>query len=357
MADEETQRPGIEDVARATGVSIMSVSRAMRGVEGVSAQTRARIVAVAQQMGYVPNRMAGSLAAAGSTLIGISVPTFFDAVFAEIIEGMRGPLHRAGFDTMIETSDYSMQREDAWIERVITWSPAAIVLSGVDHSAKARARLARSGIPTLEIWDVSDDPIDLCVGIDHHAAGIEMGAHLVTLGYRRPAYIGIAAGRDPCAERRYRGLSEAFGQAGIDFVADIRIEAPSSFETGRRGCAEALDMAPDVLCFLNDHLAFGGSMECTARGLAMPQDIGVVGFNDLGINAVLPKRLTTSVTPRKQIGTTGARLLIAAIRGVRKDQRVILPVGIEPGETTRHLDRAPRPESQLDLSAPPATSA
>ena len=337
MTSLDLNRPKIEDVARVAGVSIMSVSRAMRGVEGLSIETRNRIIETAEQLGYVPNRAAGSLATAASNLIGISVPTLFDSVWAEIIEGMRGPLHRAGFDTMIETSDYSKQREEAWIERVIKGSPAAIVLSGTDHSTKSRRRLITSKIPILEVWDIIEEPIDVCVGIDHYAAGQAMGAHIIGMGYRRPAYVGVAKGRDPRAEKRFRGLSDVFSAAGISFVSNIRVDEPSSFQTGRQGCAHALDSADgrsDVICFLNDHLAFGGMMECAARGLDIPEDIGIVGFNNLGINSVLPQRLTTSTTPRTQIGATGAKLLIAALRGIRKDRTIILPVGIDPGETT-----------------------
>ena len=330
----------IEDVAQAAGVSIMSVSRAMRGVEGLSPATRSRILGIAARLDYVPNRVAGSLAASASNLIGISVPTLFDSVFAEILDEMRGPLLRTGHELMIETSDYSRRREEAWIGRVIKWSPAALVVCGTDHSRKSRERLAASGIPTLEIWDATDDPIDLSVGIDHHAAGYAMGAHLVSLGYRRPAYIGTTTGRDPRAEKRVRGLALAFGGAGIGLVADRRVEGASSFEAGRQGCAQVLDGAaerPDVLCFLTDHLAFGGLMECTARGIDAPDAIGIVGFNDLGINGVLPRRLTTSRTPRAQIGAMAARMLIAAMRGIRKDRAVTLPVELVPGETTRRV--------------------
>ena len=332
-------RAKIEDVAVAAGVSIMSVSRAMRGVEGLSGETRARIIATADQLGYVPNRAAGSLAAAGSNLIGISVPTLFDAVFAEIVEGMRGPLLRAGFETMIETSDYSQRWEEAWIERILKWSPAAIVVCGTNQNKKSRQKLANSKIPTLEIWDICDDPIDMCVGIDHYAAGYDMGMYLVGLGYRKPSYIGIAAGRDPRAEKRLRGLKDAFGTAGINFISEIRTNKTTSFEAGRSGCTEALlspTERPDVLCFLTDHLAFGGLMECDAQGIAVPGQIGIVGFNGLSINEVLPRPITTSRTPRALIGSTGAKTLIAAIRNVRTVQTITLPVEIETGATTRH---------------------
>ncbi|MEL7469386.1 MAG: LacI family DNA-binding transcriptional regulator [Pseudomonadota bacterium] len=327
----------IEDVARAAGVSIMSVSRALRGVDGVSDATRSRIADLAAEMGYVPSRLAGSLAQATTNLVCISVPTLFDAVFAEIIGGMRETLSHAGLETIIETSDYDQSREAAWVERMITWSPAALVLSDVDHTRETRDLLRSANIPVMELWDVADDPIDMSVGLDHRAVGYEMGAHLVCLGYTRPAYVGIAPGRDRRSEKRMSGIAEAFASHALS-LTPIHVDAAPSFEAGFEGARVALaqNPAPDVLCFLNDHLAFGGLMACEAAGINVPQDIGIAGFNGLNITNVLPRRLTTSSTPRTLMGKTAARMLVAAVRGVRTDRRVVMPVTLDPGATTLH---------------------
>ncbi len=326
----------IEHVARAAGVSIMSVSRALRGVDGVSAGTRDRIRALATEMGYVPNRLAGSLAQATSNLVCISVPTLFDAVFAEIIGGMRETLSHAGYETMIETSDYDQAREAQWVERMITWSPAALVLSGVDHAEETRARLGSTGIPVMELWDVTETPIDMCVGIDHRAVGQDLGDHLCNLGYRAPAYVGIAKGRDPRSEKRMAGIAAAFAARGLA-LTPVRVDTAPSFEAGFEGATHAIaqDPRPDVLCFLNDHLAFGGLMACEQAGLDVPGEMGIAGFNGLNITSVLPRRLTTSVSQRTLMGKTAARLLVAAVRGVRTERRVVMPVTLEEGATTR----------------------
>lgn len=199
-----------------------------------------------------------------------------------------------------------------------------------------RTRLRGAGLPVLELWDVTDDPIDICVGIDHRAVGQAMGAQLVRLGYRRPAYVGIPPGRDLRAEKRLAGLTAAFAAADIA-VTDIRVDAAPSFEAGRDGTKTVLAQAlrPDVLYYLNDHLAFGGLMACEAAGVDVPGEIGIAGFNGLNINNVLPRQLTTSVTPRALMGRTAARTLVAAIRGVRTERHVAMPVPIEHGATTR----------------------
>lgn len=338
--ESKTRVAKIEDVAKAAGVSIMSVSRVMRGVEGVSAAKRTEIRRIARRLGYSPSRVAGSLAAANSTLIGISVPTLFEAVFAEILDGMRSIFNKAGLQTIVETTDYMESYEEKWVERMIAWHPAGLILSGVYHSKITMDRLRNAGIPTLEIWDYTESPIDMCIGVNHLSAGYDMGRHLVELGYRKPAYVGVGLNRDPRAEDRFNGLANAFAEVRSNIHPNSRLAAAASFEGGFMGTAEILDHAseqPDVVCYLNDHMAFGGIMECERRGLNVPKDIGIVGFNGLNINLVLPKQITTSVTPRTQMGTAGARMLVSKILGAKTEQSILMPVEIFAGDTTRPI--------------------
>lgn len=328
----------IGDVARVVGVSIMTVSRAIRGIEGVSQARRDEILRVARELGYRPNRNAISLAAAHSDLIGISLPNFHNEVFADILEGMRRTFDRAGFDTLLDMSDYDIDREANWIERMIDWRVAGIILCGIDHAPEVAGRLRQASIPTLEVWDHTDDPIDVCVGIDHEATGVMLGRHLVAAGYRRATYIGVSADHDPRAEKRLRGLAAAFAGAGAPPIGVERVDRHASFEAGMAGTLAALGRGgeqPDVLCYLNDHMAFGGLATCEARGLAVPDDIGVAGFNGLGINEVLPRRITTVVTPRRQMGEKGAQALLARIRGVKSARALGLTCELRVGGTTR----------------------
>jgi LacI family transcriptional regulator, gluconate utilization system Gnt-I transcriptional repressor len=334
------QRPNVRAVAEATGVSMMSVSRAMRGIEGVSAKKRTEILETAKLMGYRPNRNAASLATANSTLIGISLPTLFNEVFADILDAMRHIFEKAGFDIVLKNSDYDLQREANWVESILDWHPAAVVLSGVDHADSVRNLLRQAGTPTLEIWDICDDPIDLCVGMDHEAAGRLLGQHLVELGYRRPAFVGVYAGRDHRAEKRLNGLSAVFQESGSHALTVIRSQKHASFEAGMTGTLSLLqspEPRPDCICYLNDHMAFGGLTTCERHGLEVPRDIGIAGFNDLGINAVLAKPLTTVVTPRALMGSLGAQQLLARIHGAKVEKCHVVSVTLSSGLTTRRL--------------------
>lgn len=331
-------KASIHDVARAAGVSVMSVSRSLRGVEGVSGPTRARVIQLAKELNYVPNSNARALVETNSTLIGISLPTLFNDVFADVLAGMRRTLSQAGYASVIDTTDYRPEAELRWADRVLGWRPAALVLTGGDHLDELRHRLVKDDVPTLEIWEAPDDPIDICVGIDHEQAGFDLARHVVSLGYRAPAFVGTHPGVDRRADQRISGLMRAFAGVEAYDLHRIGVEGSNAFVMGAEGVRGiGRDIRPDVVFFLNDHMAFGGMMALQAAGLNVCQDIGVVGFNALDLTTVLPFPITTMSTPRRQIGLVGGKNLLARLNGLRPDPVVRLPCKLVPGATTRHV--------------------
>ncbi|WP_371155308.1 LacI family DNA-binding transcriptional regulator [Jannaschia sp. 2305UL9-9] len=329
-------RTSIQDVAAAGGVSLMTVSRSLRGVDGVSEATRSRIVALAAEMNYVPSSSARALSGLNANLIGISFPTLFNDVFPDILEGMRRIFDEAGYSSVMDTTDYDRMRELAWADRFLSWRPAAVILTGVDHDDRLRRRLTASAVPTLEIWDVTQTPIDICVGIDHRAGGLELGRRIAALGYRRPAYVGAPAGLDPRADQRFDGVAEAFRDVGGTAPTRVAGVGGNSFVVGAEGFGRIdLRTPPDVVFFLTDNMAFGGMMAAQKAGLRVPEDIGIVGFNGLDLTTVLPRPITTMTSPRRQIGLTGARHLLARLHGVSPPKITRLPCEFVPGSTVR----------------------
>lgn len=329
--------PVLKDIAAAAEVSIMTASRALRGVEGVSERKRREILKIARRLKYTPNSSARSLVTMNSDLVGIAVPTFFNNVFAEILAGMRRTFDLAGYSSVIDTTEYDAEIELAWAERLLSWRPAGCILTGTQHHPKLVDALRRSGVPTLEIWDVTDDPIDICVGIDHTAAGRQVARHCIALGYRRPAFSGVAEGRDPRAEARLQGFAAEFAEvADAAPVQVARADDQNSFLAGHEGTKELLGGdPPDLIYYLNDYLAFGGMTACQTLGVRVPDDIGIIGFNSLDLASILPVPLSTVRTPRRQMGITGARNLLARIHGVEAARKVVLPIKIIDGATTR----------------------
>lgn len=331
----------LQHVATAAGVSAMTVSRSLRGIEGVSDKKRSEIAKIAKRMNYFPNNNARSLVVANSDLVGISFPTFFNDVFADMLEGMRFTFERAGLSTVIDTTSYDPDVEHSWISRVMSWHPAAIVLTGNDHHPDVKRKLRRAEIPTLELWDVSSDPIDICVGIDHFKAGLDIGQFAVERGYRKPGFVGIPSGRDIRADKRKDGIKVAFERSvnAKPLVVSIQ-ENSNSFLAGKLGTIELLaqESPPDILFYVNDHLAFGGISACQSLGIKVPQDVGIVGFNALDLTSVLPVPLTTMSTPRRHMGIVAAQNLISRIKGVQPERVVSLEFEIIEGATTRRID-------------------
>ena len=133
-------------------------------------------------------------------------------MFTEIFDGMRNTFLKAGLQTIIETTEYDLSRESAWLNRMIAWRPAGVILTGLHHSPSLKSRLLVNKTPMLEIWDHTPDPTDLCIGINHFEAGRTMGEYLTGLGYRRPAFVGVERGRDARADLRFEGFVQAFEQ-------------------------------------------------------------------------------------------------------------------------------------------------
>nr|WP_299283242.1 LacI family DNA-binding transcriptional regulator [uncultured Tateyamaria sp.] len=270
----------LKDIADVAQVSLITVSRALRGVDGVSEAKRAQILKIARRLNYMPNSSARSLVTMNSDLIGISVPNLFNNVFAEIMASMRGTFDSAGFSSVVDTSEYDVNIEFAWAERLLTWRPAGMILTGTHHHPALRDALRRAGVPTLQIWDVTDDPIDVCVGIDHHAAGQEVAQYCRDLGYARPGFVGTAEGRDTRAEARLSGFAARYAAAGRGEVRIARSGDRNPFVAGQNATRDILNgpahSRADVIFYLNDHLAFGGLTACQTAGLSVPDEIGIV---------------------------------------------------------------------------------
>lgn len=323
----------LEDIARRAGVSTMTVSRALRGVEGVSSAKRAEIEEIAKALKYLPNLPAKAMAEANSGLVGISFPTLFNEVFADMLQGMRSVFERQSIATIVSTSDYSTTQELDWAERLVAWRPAGMVLTGSHHADELIGLLSGTGIPVVEIWDWRPDPIDMCVGLDHQDIGLTLGRKLKAAGYRAPGFVGCPEGLDPRAEARLRGLMQAFDQE----IPAGRSASRNAFQLGYDGCAELLSSSPDIdLIFgLNDHVAYGAWMHLQSQGMDVPAQIGLVGFNDLGLLNVLPVKLTTMRTPREQIGVLAAKAIVARCAGVTSPVRLKLEAEFVQGSTTR----------------------
>ena len=181
-----SERRRMEDVARRAGVSQMTVSRALRTPDKVAPATRARIATAVAELDYVPDLVAGGLAAKRSRLVAVIVSTLENSIFAATVEGLTTVLRDDGYAVLLGASGYSRETEEKLVRATLGRRPDGLVLTGDLHTPAARRLLRASGIPVVETWELPDDPLDLSVGFSNRDAGAAMVRTLH--GYRLSAH-------------------------------------------------------------------------------------------------------------------------------------------------------------------------
>lgn len=312
----------LHEVARLAGVAPITASRALNTPEQVSDEVRKKVAAAVQRTGYVPNRLAGSLASSRSRLVAAVVPTIAGPVFLETVQSLTQALADAGYQLMLGQSGYSPSREDALLEAIIGRRPDGIVLTGIMHSAAGRKRLLAAGIPVVETWDLTPTPIDMLVGFSHVDVGASVVRFLHGKGRRR---LAIVSGDDERAQRRNQAFVAAAAQAGLAHVELVLVPAPTTLRSGRAALGELLARVKDidaVFCS-SDLLALGVLTEAQARRIDVPQRIAVIGFGDLEFAADLHPALTTVRIDGTGIGRQAARFIVERAEGRVVDAPVV----------------------------------
>nr|WP_300315318.1 LacI family DNA-binding transcriptional regulator [Halomonas sp.] len=320
--------PTLSDVAREAGVSSITVSRALNAPDSVRANTRKKIEAAIDKVGYVRNMVAGSLASASSRFIPVIVPSLSNVVFVEVIQGLQATFEQHGYQILLGNTDYSMKREEELIRTFLGWSPTALVTTGLRHQESLSNLLARYQRPLVEIMELGD-AIDMNVGMSHYRAGHCMADHLVSRGYRRILYAGTQMEGNYRTRQRYEGHRERLLQSGLDAPL-MEWRTPSHFDLGATALDAALHEYPNIeaIHFTDDVMASGALLHATKRGLKIPEDIAIAGFTGLPFGQALTPRLTTVVSPREAIGRLAATQIITRLEGQQPQQHSI-DVGFE----------------------------
>jgi len=311
------QRVTMTEVAHAAGVSPSTVSLYLRKPALVSPEIGARIAAVVDELGYVPSLVAGGLAAAGSRVVSIIVPSVRNAFFADTVSALQEELGASGLQLMLGHTDYSAAQEEALVRTALSWSPAAIVLVGMEHTRAARGLLLTTAVPVFEIWECGQSPTDTAVGFHNREVGIAAALHLIERGRTRLAFFGARMQEDRRAHQRAAGFARAVTDRGVD--APLMLDRPgvAATETGVALLDEALAADPrlDAIACSNDIVALGVLFECQRRGIAVPDQLAVIGFGDLNFSASCVPPLTTIKPPGEAIGRKVGQLIGSRLQG------------------------------------------
>ena len=314
-----TGRVTLSDVARAAGVSPSTVSRALRGERAVDPALIARVTAVSDRLGYVPDPAARALASRRSDHVAILIPLLSNTLFVDLLDAAQETLRAAGYQTLMGVTHYDASEEEQLLRQQLLHRPAGLLITGLDHNAVTGRLIAHSQVPCVHLMDLptNDSPdAPFCVGFRQTDAGAALTRHLLAQGRRRIAF--AAAQLDARVMQRLYGWRIALQEAGLhEPTLEWLNPAPSSLALGGALFEQIMQQRPavDAIFFCNDDLAQGALLAALRRGIAVPAQVAIAGFNDLtGSDQMLPA-LTTVRTPRARIGEAAARMLLSLMRG------------------------------------------
>jgi len=324
-----TGRVTLSDVAQLAGVSPITVSRALRGERAVDPDLIARVKDAAHKLGYVPDPAARALASRHGSHVAVLIPMLSNALFVDLLEAVQRTLRPAGYQTLIGITHYDHSEEEQLLREQLQHRPAGLLVTGLDRSDATRALITGSGVPCVHVMELRDVPGVYSVGLSQAKAAAALTQHLLERGHKRIAF--AAAQLDPRTLQRRDGWRTAMAAHGLH---DPRLEwlnpAPSSLAVGGLMFEQIMGQNPpvDAIFFCNDDLAQGALLAALRLGVAVPGQVAIAGFNDLtGSDQMLPP-LTTVRTPRADVGTEAAAMLLALMQGKTPAQACV-DVGFE----------------------------
>jgi DNA-binding LacI/PurR family transcriptional regulator len=304
----------IKDIAKALGVSVATVSRALTGSHEVNETTREKVQSKARELHYKPNIQARNLLKRRNNMIGVVVPEFITFFFPEIIIGIQEVMNNAGYQVLISQSNESSKLERKNIEMLENSMVEGLIISVTKDSKNLDLyqRLIDERMPLVFINRVLPELDASQVIIDDRKCAFKAVEHLIKCGYKRIAHL---AGNEHLSvtQRRVEGYLDALQAYNIPFYDQYLMYVGVQQDRARVGINYLLSLKekPDAIFAVNDPIAIGVMMELKKRGLKVPEDIAVVGFTESPIGRILD--LTSVSQPTQEMGCVAAELLLKKI--------------------------------------------
>ena len=311
MSQAASQRLTIRQIADLAGVSIATVSRVLNGRGDVSDETRDFVSQVIRENGYTANRNARGLSAGRTGLVGILVPLVYPAYFSAILAGAAEALSAENLQIVLSPTGHEHDREVSVLDRLHGLTDGALIILPEESSEELERLLDRGyRFVVLDPLMPLDERIP-SVSAAHTSGADQAMRHLLELGHRRIAQITGPRGWVATEDRR-RGYRAALAAAGILPDHALEVEAEPEIPTGRVAADYLLDLPepPTAIFAFNDNIAIGAIQAARARGLRVPEDLSIVGFDDVEHATIVTPALTTVRQPLAEMGRTAVSLLM-----------------------------------------------
>ncbi|SDG51394.1 LacI family DNA-binding transcriptional regulator [Klenkia brasiliensis] len=334
----------IQDVARRAGVSLGTVSNVLNRPDQVGAASREKVRAAIAELGFVRNESARQLRAGASRTLGLVVLDIANPFFTDVARGVTDVAEDAGLAVILCNTDDRPEKEAAYLDLLAEQRVQGVLITPTADLAPHLESLRRRGTPVVLVDRRATGPGQCSVSVDDVLGGRLAAEHLVERGHRRIAFVGGSSGL-PQIEERQAGVVAAVRQLlGGEQTLTVLAPAALTVATGREAAAEVLALPaavrPTAVICANDLLALGVLQELTRRGVRVPEECAIVGYDDIDFAAAAAVPLTSVRRPRQELGRRAARLVLDEARPDHVHEQVVH----EPVLVVRESSRARRPD-------------
>lgn len=332
----------LKDIAERAGVSVMTVSKALRDEPDISANTKARIKLLAQQLGYVPDSVAQGLRNRTTKLLGLVISSITNPVFARMVLALEERCYELGYELVITHTRNTPEREEVQIRRLLSRRVDGIFISPVYRlapTAPIYEELKNRNTPVVILGHLASFCSHfVCVEVDDIQGGYNCAKHLLDLGHKRIAFFGGPVA-SPFAQERYEGYRRALREVKIDPDDKLIFHAGTTIEEGEKAALQMLNEMPGATALqaFNDAVAIGAANVFLNQGMKIPQQLSIVGFGNILAAEYFRVPLTTVRQPKFRLGVAAMESMVKLLHGERPETKR-LPAEIVVRKSTAPLN-------------------
>ncbi|MCX7795182.1 MAG: LacI family transcriptional regulator [bacterium] len=313
------KRANIQDVAKLAGVSPSTVSRALNGFPGISEKTRQKVIEAAKRLNYKPNYRGQILTTRSTRNIGLLITDITNPFFPELVRGAEETASEVGYTILLGNTSESVEKETNYLDFFSRGPVDGVIISASRIPNEHIIDLAEEGLPIVVINRILEHPKISYVSTDMERGGYLATKHLIELGHTKIAFVN-GPGHSEAAERRLSGYKKALEEAKIRYNSNL---VSSNVPVAESGYKETLRLLtaknpPTAIFTYNDLMAFGVMKAVKDLGINIPDNLSIVGFDDIFFSSFTDPPLTTIRQPKEELGKRAVELLLKLMKEERQ---------------------------------------
>jgi LacI family transcriptional regulator len=333
----------VKQIAKKCGVSVATISRVINHPESVLPETRERIIAIMNELNYVPNEQARSLTLNRTNTIALLIPNILNPLYPQIAKGVEDISHQKGYNLLLCNTEQNVLKEQNYIDMLIKRKVDGLILTSSLLNKEYIEKIRLHKIPLVFIGQNIDNVSANMVFTDYELGAYQAITHFLEIGYKRIAFITAPINQLESIEKQ-KGYEKALKEYSIPIDNRYIIEGDNEVEGGYFAAKKLLllNPVPEAIFACNDLMAIGAIDAIKNEGMKIPQDIAIIGFDDIKMASLVEPKLTTVSQPVYKMGLISARLLFDSIENKEEEgyyQKIYLEPKLKIRKSCGHYDR------------------